>query len=55
MCLHSWENRLKGRGGRSLAGSVLLVPVPTPDQVLDVHDGGGQLLLQALLWGHTQQ
>ena len=25
---------------------------PAPDQVLDVQDGGGQLLLQALLWGH---
>lgn len=26
--------------------------VPAPDQVLDVQDGGDQLLLKALLWGH---
>lgn len=42
-------------GGRAQPGEALLVLVPTPDQVLDVQDRGGQLLLQALLWGHRRK
>lgn len=45
----------EGRDRCCLATRVLLVLVPTSDQVLDVQDGGSQLLLQALLWGYTQE
>lgn len=46
-----WAGGPGGRGTRPGASPVLAA---APDQVLDVQDGGGQLLLQALLWGHRQ-
>ena len=36
-------------------GRRLLVLVPALDQVLDVQDGGGQVLLQAFLWRYRQE
>lgn len=44
-----------GRTGNAASREGLLVLVSTPDEVLDVQDGGGQVLLQALLWGYRQE